>query len=542
VSRLTGVALQSLKSRLARTKAELVPPAFQCLFDESKSYLVMYGGRGSAKLWSIARTLLIKGTQKKLRVLCTREIQESLKASAYKLLVDQITALELQSFYSVRAESIHGKNGTEFFFAGLHRNADGLRSYEGVNAVWVEEAQFVSDASWEALIPTVSRNDGYQIFVSFNPMTPSDPVMRRFVDSGEDDTLARKVSWRDNPHLSKGAHKERLKLERMDPAEHRHVWEGYPRISGEDSILPAAWVESAIDAHIKLNITPSGIKRGAFDMADEGKDRCCFVARHGILVFQLESWSGKGSTLYDSCGRMCRLYDAWGLNAGAIYDATGMGAHMKGDLRRINEDRVAQGHRPILVTPFLAGGVLQNPKRVVPGTEITAGELYANRAAEGWGVLKEAFRLTHDAVVNGRTDIDPDSVISLSSKLPELDKLVVELSQPQWKQSGVKQAVDKYGDNGPSPNRADATMFLWATQLRPGVRITPEAAALFRDPNWRQMSYSSGPRFRSLPPRPESPKAGTPEWYEWCEQTGTNCVGGSGSMGADELRHLCGGR
>jgi phage terminase large subunit len=72
---------------------------------------------------------------------------------------------------------------------GLHNNAANLRSYKGINAVWVDEAHSVSDASWEALVPTVARNEGYQIFISFNPMTPDDAVARRYVDSDRDDVL-----------------------------------------------------------------------------------------------------------------------------------------------------------------------------------------------------------------------------------------------------------------------------------------------------------------------------------------------------------------
>lgn len=123
--------------------------------------------RGSAKSWSFARALLVLGTTKRLRILCTREVQKSMKQSVHKLLKDQIEALGLSSFYRVLENEIRGVNGTEFSFSGLSdQTVDSIKSFEGCDIVWVEEAQSVSKRSWSVLIPTI-RKDGSEIWLSF---------------------------------------------------------------------------------------------------------------------------------------------------------------------------------------------------------------------------------------------------------------------------------------------------------------------------------------------------------------------------------------
>ena len=132
-------------------------------------YKVAYGGRGSGKSWGFARELLIQGATKKLRVLCAREIQRSIKQSVHQLLSDQIQQLNLGSFYQVLESEIRGINGTQFNFTGLANNTvESIKSFEGVDIVWVEEAQTVSKRSWDILIPTI-RKPKSEIWVSFNP-------------------------------------------------------------------------------------------------------------------------------------------------------------------------------------------------------------------------------------------------------------------------------------------------------------------------------------------------------------------------------------
>jgi phage terminase large subunit len=229
------VSFRQLSADLRRSRELLLPSAFQFLW-QTPRFLVAYGGRASAKSWSIARVLLSLAYERKLRVLCCREIQSSVRESAYRLLADQVQMLQLEDHFDIRADSIFGRNGSEFIFEGLRYNISRLRSLEGVNICWVEEAQAVSERSWEDLIPTI-RKRGSRFFISFNPMTPDDPVARRFVESGRTDVIAQKVSWRDNPYLSPEVEAERVWLERTDMDAYRHVWEGEPRTVSDALIL-----------------------------------------------------------------------------------------------------------------------------------------------------------------------------------------------------------------------------------------------------------------------------------------------------------------
>ncbi len=125
-----------------RTATVEFPAKMECLFRPCR-YKVFYGGRGAAKSWSVARALLVEGVQRRIRVLCARELQNSIKDSVHKLLADQIIDLNFSDFYEVQRDAIKGTNGTEFAFIGLKHHPAELKSFEGVDKCWVEEAQVV---------------------------------------------------------------------------------------------------------------------------------------------------------------------------------------------------------------------------------------------------------------------------------------------------------------------------------------------------------------------------------------------------------------
>lgn len=158
-----------------------IPAEFGFLFDPplgSVRYRVAHGGRGGAKSWSFARALLIHGIERKLRILCAREFQMSIRESVHHLLETQIDALELAPYYRIEKARIEGVTGTEFIFHGLHRDPHKIKSLEGVDLCWVEEAQAVTEDSWRLLTPTI-RTDGSEIWVTFNPGAPDDPTYKR---------------------------------------------------------------------------------------------------------------------------------------------------------------------------------------------------------------------------------------------------------------------------------------------------------------------------------------------------------------------------
>lgn len=210
------------------------PEKLRCLFQRSR-YKVLRGGRGSGKSWGVGRALLIKGTQAPLRILCTREVQQSIRDSVHKLLSDQIQTLGLGAFYDIQQKVIRGRNGTEFVFAGLSdQTAESMKSFEGCDIAWVEEAQAVSDRSWTILTPTI-RKEASEIWVTYNPELDTDPTHVRFVENPPPDTINVEMNWRDNPWFNDVLEKERQHaMATLPAADYQNIWEGKtrPAVSG----------------------------------------------------------------------------------------------------------------------------------------------------------------------------------------------------------------------------------------------------------------------------------------------------------------------
>lgn len=211
------------------------PRKLRFLFQPAR-YKVAHGGRGGAKSWGFARALLIQAAQRPLRVLCAREFQNSIQESVHKLLVNQIDELGLTPFYSITQTGIKGANGSEFIFAGIKSNPTKIKSTEGVDVCWVEEAEKVSSESWEVLIPTI-RKPGSEIWVSFNPNLETDPTFRRFVSDPPPDAIVQRVSWRDNPWFPEELRREMEYLRRVDHDAYQHVWEGECRTASGAQVL-----------------------------------------------------------------------------------------------------------------------------------------------------------------------------------------------------------------------------------------------------------------------------------------------------------------
>lgn len=229
-----------------------LPEWSEPLIREDYRYKVMHGGRGSGKSWAAAIALLILGTQAKRRVLCAREIQKSMRDSVHRLLKDQIEALGLGHFYEVLDTEIRGINGTLILFAGLQSHTvDSIKSFEGVDLVWVEEAQGVSEKSWDVLIPTI-RADGSEIWMTLNPDLDTDATYKRFIEHPSADTWVVQVNWRDNPWFPSVLEDERDKAQRtMLEDDYLHIWEGRPRRTAPGAIYRHEIEELVADGRVR---------------------------------------------------------------------------------------------------------------------------------------------------------------------------------------------------------------------------------------------------------------------------------------------------
>lgn len=204
---------------------------------EARRYKVMHGGRGGGKSHTVAQVLLDLAARKPLRILCAREIQKSMRDSVHRLLKDAVVRLGLTAFYEVLDNEIRGSNGSLFLFGGLQSHTvDSIKSFEGVDIVWVEEAHGVSKKSWDVLIPTI-RKEGSEIWLTLNPDMDTDETYSRFIAAPSSDTWVCEVNWRDNPWFPEVLNQERLKAKRTQSEEdYEHVWEGKPRRVAEGAI------------------------------------------------------------------------------------------------------------------------------------------------------------------------------------------------------------------------------------------------------------------------------------------------------------------
>lgn len=203
------------------------PQKLQPLFEQNKyRYKVLWGGRGAGRSWGIARALLLMGTQRPIRILCAREFQNSISDSVHKLLSDQIEALGLASFYNILQSRIEGKNGTYFAFEGIKNNVSRIKSYEGIDYCWVEEAIKVSKSSWGVLIPTV-RKPGSEFWLSFNPELETDYTYRRFVLEADDSMFVCRMTYADNPWFPLVLREEMERDKARDYDYYLNIWEGH---------------------------------------------------------------------------------------------------------------------------------------------------------------------------------------------------------------------------------------------------------------------------------------------------------------------------
>lgn len=263
------------------------------------------------------------------------------------------------------------------------------------------------------------------------------------------------------------------KKAKMDPVSWAQEYERDFLASVEGIVIPQEWVEAAVDAHVKLNLSITGPRIGSFDIADQGKDLCCYGSGQGILLDFIESWRGKGSDIFGSVERAFRLADGFSEQYGAKtpdekfnYDSDGMGAGVRGDSRKVNEERERSNtekgttFKLYEVDPFRGSGAVQDPLDDVPGAPDRKNEdFFENFKAQCWWSLRHRFLATYRAVTGEDTNYNPDDLISLSSKLPELTRTKSELSQPVWKWSKTgKMMIDKTPEDVASPNNADTVM------------------------------------------------------------------------------------
>lgn len=243
-----------------------------------------------------------------------------------------------------------------------------------------------------------------------------------------------------------------------DPVTYAGEYDIDYKVSIKGSLIKPDWVQAAIDAHIKLDIEPTGERRGALDVADEGNDLNAFCATHGILLNYIEDWSGKGSDIYETTERSFNICERLELS-GFDFDSDGLGVGVRGDARKINLERKTD----LRIEPFHGSGKVIDPDEIISGKTLNK-DFFQNLKAQSWWSFRKRFETTYQAVVKGM-DFDPDEIISISSEIDSdtLRKLCNELSQPTYAFNQVgKMQVNKAPSGAKSPNLADSVMIRFA--------------------------------------------------------------------------------
>ena len=214
----------------APTKIIEIPLEFKRLFDTDWREAAVYGGRYSLKSHTAARVLLLRARSAKVRVACFREFQNSISESSHQLLSDLIDMYEMTDFKVTDNAIINTVTGSDFLFKGLRHNEQSIKSLEGIDIAWVEEAQTISSRSLEVLTPTI-RKPGSQIIYTYNRLLEEDPVHTRLVIEGRPNTLVIHVNY--DVALKRGWMPEVIRLEMEDdkvnrPNLYRYKWLGEP--------------------------------------------------------------------------------------------------------------------------------------------------------------------------------------------------------------------------------------------------------------------------------------------------------------------------
>lgn len=209
----------------------------------STRYRGAWGGRGSGKSFNFALMAAVWGYAERLRILCTREFQASIKESFHAELKAAIEAHDwLAAHYDVGVDYLRGRNGTEFIFRGLRHNVQSVKSLAKIDLTIVEEAEDVPEASWLALEATVFRQPKSELFAIWNPRTEGSPVDNRFRKNPPPGALLTELNWSDNPFFPEGLDAlRRREQERLDPNTYAHVWEGAYLTNSEAQVFANKW-------------------------------------------------------------------------------------------------------------------------------------------------------------------------------------------------------------------------------------------------------------------------------------------------------------
>ena len=345
-----------------------IPEIFAPLIKQKKRYKLYYGGRAGGKSYAFADSLLFLGRMKKLRIACMREIQDSIKDSVHKLLSDRIAFYDLSDYKVTETQIINKITGTSFIFKGLQEQSAGnIKSLEGIDIVWLEEAQKISKKSWDTLDPTI-RKPGSEIWISMNREEENDPVWKAVGANPDNRTLVIKVNYTDNPFCPEEMKYLAEKCRKDAPDDFEHIWMGAPLSAGSHKLIDTKTVREATKTELMVSSSPLII---GIDVARFGDDKSVFCFRRGRLCNEFKVFDKFDNVaVANQATHYIRQYHP----ARVFIDAGGVG----GGVVDILNDR---GFKKIV-------------RAVMFGGKALADERYHNRRAEMWDELRQWLQST----------------------------------------------------------------------------------------------------------------------------------------------------
>lgn len=403
-----------------------IPAVFKELLTLKKRVKLYYGGRSGGKSYAFADSLLLKARQEKLFIVCLREIQSSIKDSVKKLLEDRIGHYGFQDYKVFETRIENQVTGSVFAFKGLRdQDPQKIKSLEGADIAWIEEAQTISKKSFDILLPTI-RKKGSEIWISMNRELENDPVWVALGANPDENTFVKKVNFYDNPFCPKEMIELALKTKKTAPEDYQHIWLGEPVSEISSKLIAPVLVRRAQSNSFFETTSPLVI---GLDIARFGDDESVFCFRRGRIVEKFEVFKKKDTVqLADIASRYLedyqpkKLFMDIGANGAGVYD--------------ILMDR---GFGPLIKGVFF-GAKAMNPDR------------YVNKRAEMWdGIL--SFLSQDLEVLLPQDDMLFGDLTSVNKKYDAMGRLLLESKEE------IKKRL------GRSPDRGDALALTFATPV-----------------------------------------------------------------------------
>ncbi|MEO4040221.1 PBSX family phage terminase large subunit [Hoeflea sp. CAU 1731] len=359
------------------------PEVFRPLVGQSR-FKGAWGGRGSGKSHFFGGLLCLRALDGKVRAVCLRETQNSIRDSVKQLIEDKIADFGLEAFFDVTDTQIRGPNDSLFAFRGLkHHNAHSIKSLEGFNIAWIEEAQTVSQRSLDLLIPTI-RSPGSELWFSWNPESPTDPIDRFLRRQKPKDAVVVRANYTDNPFFPDVLKADMERDRALDQNKYEHVWLGDYRNLSDMQFIARETVAAARDRQCAL---PEGPRIMGLDVARFGDDRTVLVARHAYKLARIWRWSTLD--LMQTAGKVSEIALLEKPNA-IFVDGVGVGGGVVDRLRQL-------GLKVIDVNG---------------GSRASSSLRFRNKRAEMWSRMRDWLRDIGD--------------------IPDDDELMIDLQSPEY--------------------------------------------------------------------------------------------------------------